>query len=59
MNIEEAIVGRRSVRAFLPDCKVPHETIEKILEIAGRAPSGSKIQPWKVYVITDEKKQAM
>lgn len=59
MNIEEAIVGRQSIRAFLPDREVPRETIEKILQIAGRAPSGTNIQPWKVYVITGERKRAL
>ncbi|MEN2495212.1 MAG: Chloronitrobenzene nitroreductase [Hyphomicrobiaceae bacterium hypho_1] len=59
MNIKEAIVGRQSVRAFLPKKEVPREIIEKILEIAGRAPSGCNIQPWKVYVITGEKKIAL
>ena len=51
MSIEEAIAGRRSIRAFLPT-PVPRETIEHILRIAGRAPSGSNIQPWKVRVLT-------
>lgn len=47
----EAIISRRSVRAFLPD-PVPRETITRILWIAGRAPSGSNIQPWHVDVVT-------
>ena len=59
MDIEEAIVGRQSVRAFLADKPVPRPTIEKILRIASRAPSGSNIQPWHVWVITGEKKRAL
>ncbi|WP_146591883.1 nitroreductase [Puniceibacterium confluentis] len=47
----EAITSRRSVRAFLPE-PVPRETLRRILEIAGRAPSGSNIQPWHVDVLT-------
>ncbi|OXT02166.1 hypothetical protein B7H23_04395 [Notoacmeibacter marinus] len=47
----EAIMSRRSIRAFLPD-PVPCETVRRILEIAGRAPSGSNIQPWQVEVLT-------
>ena len=50
MSVEEAIVGRQSIRAFL-DKPVPHEVLERVLQIAGRAPSGSNIQPWRVYVI--------
>jgi nitroreductase len=50
MTVEEAITGRQSIRAFLPK-PVPRELIEKILRIAGRAPSGSNVQPWKVWVL--------
>jgi nitroreductase len=51
MTIEEAIRGRRSTRAFLKT-PVPREIIARILETAGRAPSGSNIQPWHVYVLS-------
>jgi nitroreductase len=50
MTVEEAITGRRSIRAFLAK-PVPRELIERILLIAGRAPSGSNVQPWKVWVL--------
>jgi nitroreductase len=49
--VDKAITSRRSVRAFLP-AQVAREDIEAILEVATRAPSGSNIQPWKVYVLT-------
>ena len=49
--VDEAIVTRRSLRAFLPT-PVPHSTIEEILTVASRAPSGTNTQPWKVYVLT-------
>jgi nitroreductase len=55
MDADEAITSRRSVRAFLPD-PVPRETIERILAVASRAPSGSNTQPWKVYVVAGETK---
>ena len=48
--VEWAITTRRSVRCFT-DEPVPRATIERILEIASRAPSGSNIQPWKVHVL--------
>ncbi|MCC5863170.1 MAG: nitroreductase [Gammaproteobacteria bacterium] len=59
MSVEEAIVGRQSIRAFQPDREVARETIENILEIAGRAPSGSNIQPWKVWVVTGAARDAI
>ena len=49
-SVEEAILSRRSLRAFKPD-PVPRETVERILALASRAPSGSNIQPWHVYVV--------
>lgn len=49
--VEEAVSQRRSVRAYLPD-PVPEETIARILYLAGRAPSGTNMQPWKVHVVT-------
>jgi nitroreductase len=54
MTVAEAIEGRQSIRAFLRDKPVPRATIERILAVAGRAPSGSNIQPWKVRVVTGE-----
>jgi len=49
--VEWAIGSRRSIRAFLPD-PVPRETVEKILALAARAPSGTNMQPWAVTVVT-------
>ena len=52
-SVEEAILSRRSLRAFKPD-PVPRELVERILALASRAPSGTNIQPWKVYVVAGE-----
>ena len=56
--VDEAIMSRRSVRAFLPD-PIDEQTIKDILSVAARAPSGTNMQPWKVYVTTGDKKQAI
>ncbi|MCE0766028.1 nitroreductase [Pseudonocardia kujensis] len=58
MIVEEAIVGRRTVRGFLPD-PVPEDLVRRLLEIASRAPSGSNIQPWRVAVVTGEALRAL
>ena len=55
-EVDKAIASRRSVRAFLPD-PVDEETIRAILAIAARAPSGTNMQPWRVYVTTGAVKQ--
>ena len=52
----EAIVSRRSVRAFLPT-PVDRELIRTILAVASRAPSGTNTQPWKVYVLSGNAKR--
>jgi len=50
LSAAQAILTRRSVRAFLP-APVARETVERILTLASRSPSGSNIQPWKVRVV--------
>lgn len=52
-SVEEAILSRRSLRAFKPD-PVPRARVERILALASRAPSGTNIQPWNVYVVAGE-----
>jgi nitroreductase len=50
---DQAILTRRSVRAFLP-APVPRADVEELLALAARSPSGSNIQPWKVHVVAGE-----
>ncbi len=57
-SVDAAISSRRSVRAFLP-APVPRTTIEAILAVASRAPSGTNMQPWRVYVVTGAAKQRL
>jgi nitroreductase len=49
--VDAAITTRISARAFLPT-PVARSTIEDILQVAARAPSGTNTQPWKVHVLT-------
>jgi len=56
--VDAAIASRRSIRAFLPT-PVAREDIEAILAVSARAPSGTNTQPWKVYVLTGARKQAL
>jgi nitroreductase len=56
--VDAAITSRRSIRAFL-DKPVEQADIERILEVAARAPSGTNTQPWKVYVLTGEARAAL
>lgn len=53
MKVSEAILARKSVRAFL-DRPVAREIIDHILEVARYAPSGTNTQPWRVAVLSGE-----
>jgi nitroreductase len=56
--VDEAIASRFSVRRFLPT-PVSKQTIDHLLTVASRAPSGTNMQPWKVCVVAGEKKAAL
>jgi nitroreductase len=56
--VDAAITSRRSMRAFLPT-SVERSTIEDILTVASRAPSGTNTQPWQVHVLTGQAKAAL
>lgn len=58
MDVLEAIQARKSIRAFKPD-PVSRETIDRILEISQRSPSGTNTQPWHTYVCTGTVKRAV
>ncbi len=57
-SVDAAIESRFSARAFLPR-PVPRETIEDILRVASRAASGTNTQPWKVYVLQGQSRDAL
>jgi nitroreductase len=56
--VDHAIRTRQSIRAFLPT-PVPRATVEEILQIASRAPSGTNTQPWKVAVLMGAARQRL
>jgi nitroreductase len=51
MTVEQALLSRRSVRAFLPR-PVPRHDVERLLALAARSASNSNCQPWQVHVVT-------
>jgi nitroreductase len=57
-SVDEAIATRRSIRRFLPT-PVPAETVEAILDVAARAPSGTNMQPWRGYALAGAAKDAL
>ena len=58
VDVIEAINSRKSVRAFTHQ-PVPRETIEELLTVSQRTPSGTNTQPWHVHVCTGAVRQAL
>ena len=50
MDVYEAVTSRRAVRGFT-DRHVPKEVLERVLSAAAWSPSGSNLQPWRIYVL--------
>lgn len=51
MNVSEAVLSRRSVRAFL-DRPVPLDVLRRVMDTARWAPSGCNFQPWEATILT-------
>ncbi|NNC54933.1 MAG: nitroreductase [Pseudomonadales bacterium] len=58
LTVSEAIQQRGSVRAYT-DQPVSREIIEDILERARWVPSNGNLQPWKVHVLSGDKKKQL
>jgi nitroreductase len=58
MHVCDAVVSRYSCRAFLPT-PVPEQTVRDIVEVAVRAPSANKKQPWRIDVIAGARVEAL
>lgn len=54
---EAAILSRRAVRGFLPT-PVHRATVEHLLDVAARAPSGTNMQPWRVVALAGDSLEA-
>ena len=57
-DVADALLSRRSVRGYLPT-PVSRETVEGILYLASRTPSGTNIQPWRVYACSGAVRDAL
>jgi len=56
--VDWAIVTRRSIRAFLP-APVPRQEIDAVLRVASASASGVNTQPWRVHVVSGERKRRL
>ena len=53
MNVTEAIVERRSVKAYDPNHKMTEQEIAKLMSLAMLSPTAFNIQNWRFVVVTD------
>ncbi len=51
-QLHDSLGRRRSVRDFSPE-PVPLSLVEECIRVAGTAPSGANIQPWRFVVVSD------
>lgn len=51
MNVTEAVMSRRSVRAF-EDKAVPVEVLRQVMDTARWSPSGCNFQPWEATILS-------
>jgi nitroreductase len=58
MDVIKAIEDRRSIRKFQYKT-IPKEIIEKVLELATKAPSGKNRQPWRFVVLQNSRKNEL
>jgi nitroreductase len=56
--VDSVMRGRKAIRSFL-EKPVEKELVAEILDIARTAPSNSNTQPWRVYAVAGEAKQAL
>ena len=52
LDVYEAIKRRRSIRKFKKE-SISQDQIEKLIEVARLAPSGSNVQPWRFIIVKD------
>ncbi len=56
MELDEAILGRRSCRSYDQSRHVPLDAVKEIIRLGTWAPSGSNSQPWRITALSGEAK---
>lgn len=53
MNVIDAIIQRRSIKAYDPHHKMTEQEIEKLMSLAVLSPTAFNIQNWRFVLVTD------
>ena len=57
-DFNEVLNGRKSVKVFDSEYKIPHEEMDEMITKATKAPSSVNMQPWRIAVVeSDEGKE--
>lgn len=56
--VDRALRSRHSIRRF-SNRPVSRETVAELLALAATAPSGTNVQPWRVYVLAGKEKESL
>jgi nitroreductase len=54
MNVSQAILARRSVKAYDPQHNMTEDEIAKLMSLAMLSPTAFNIQNWRFVVVTDQ-----
>ena len=58
MDFTDVMLARRAVNFFDPESDVPEADLDRLLDIAARAPSSFNLQPWRVAVVRQAAQKA-
>lgn len=58
MDFTDVMLARRAVNFFDPKADIPEADLDRLLDMASRAPSSFNLQPWRVAVVRDAAKKA-
>ncbi|SFC01813.1 Nitroreductase [Alkalibacterium subtropicum] len=53
-DFSDIILGRRTIRVYDEDVKIPREEMLEMIQKATRAPSSVNLQPWRFVVVDSE-----
>jgi len=51
MDVYEAIEGRRTIRKYKEEERIPLDLLKKLVNAAKLAPSGANLQPWEFIIV--------
>ncbi|MDK4210631.1 nitroreductase family protein [Enterococcus mundtii] len=57
-DFSDIVFGRKSIRVYDENVKIPHEEMLEMIQEATTAPSSVNLQPWRIVVVESEEAKA-